>query len=216
MDLSFAALRPGIEANWAKFMAANQGLGDAILSNHGGFTNIHETWREAGAIVAPVAKARFLAVQALTDVPWFVTGIVLTREAGSPPNFHAWLHNGDPMFDHHGRPRQTVNIPAHRPPNPAVSWEEGCVDAYKIEALLGKKDWSPAFVLWLLEKFNGWGYRLYHNMLSPYVWGSTTLQQRGKYSSDRVWNPRLMDTQVGGAALLAALMQIDSEIRFPS
>jgi lysozyme family protein len=32
-------------------------------------------------------------------VPWFVTGIVLTREAGSPPNFHAWLHNGDPMFD---------------------------------------------------------------------------------------------------------------------
>ena len=208
MDLSFDALRSGYEDEWAKFIAANQGMGDANPNFHGGFTNIHETWSEAQAILKPEARARFEAVEKLTEVPWFVTGIVITREAGSPPNFHAWLHNGDSMFDHNGHPRKTHNVPANRPPNPAVSWEDGAVDAYKIEGLLSKKDWSPAFVAWLLEKFNGWGYRLYHKIPSPYLWGSTVIQQRGKYTSDRVWNSSVMDTQVGGMALLAALMQI--------
>lgn len=214
MDLSFEALRPDIESNWASFMTANAAMGDDHPGAHGGFTNIHETWNQANAIVAPVAKARFKLVEQLTAVPWFVTGIVITREAGSPPNFHAWLHNGDPMFDHNGHPRQTVDVPAHRPPNPNCTWEEGCLDAYTIEGLVGKKDWSPAYVLWLLEKFNGWGYRLYHHIRSPYVWGGTVRQQRGKYPRDREWDPDEMDPQIGGAALLAALMQIDPEVKF--
>jgi hypothetical protein len=46
------------------------------------------------------------------------------------------------------------------------------------------------------------------------VWGATAVQQRGKYTSDRVWDASVMDTQVGGMALLAALMQIDPEISF--
>jgi hypothetical protein len=53
---------------------------------------------------------------------------VCTTEAvikGNQAMFHAWLHNGDPMFDHNGAARQTVNVPAHRPPDPAVSWEDG-------------------------------------------------------------------------------------------
>jgi lysozyme family protein len=202
MNLTFEALRGEYEDLWAKVNTA------------GGLTRIHATMAEANAIIAPTAKARFQDVERRTDVPWFVTGIVLTREAGSPPNFHAWLHNGDPMFDHNGHPRQTVNVPAHRPPDPAVSWEDGAVDAYKIEGLLGKKDWSPAYVAWLLEKFNGWGYRLYHHIPSPYVWGATVIQRPGKYTADRVYDASVMDTQIGGMALLAALMQIDAEINF--
>jgi len=53
---------------------------------------------------------------------------VCTMEAvveGNQAMFHAWMHNGDPMFDHSGAPRRTVNVPAHRPPDPAVSWEDG-------------------------------------------------------------------------------------------
>jgi lysozyme family protein len=207
-DLTFNALRPEYEEQWGELV----GRGKIA-----GLIRLTETMREANAILAPAARAHFNAVQLRTGVPWFVTGIVLTREAGSPPNFHAWLHNGDPMFDHNGSPRQTVNVPAHRPPNPAVSWEDGAVDAYSIEGIMQKKDWSPAFVAWLLEKFNGWGYRLYHHIRSPYVWGATTLQQRGKYTSDRVWDPTVMDTQIGGMALLAALMQLaPDEVKFPS
>ncbi len=163
--------------------------------------------------MAPDARARFRAVEQRTGVPWFVTGIVLTREAGSPPNFHAWLHNGDPMFDHKGCPRQTVNVPAQRPPDPAVSWEDGAVDAYEIEGLLDRSDWSPALVAWLLEKFNGFGYRIYHRVPSPYLWGGTTVQQRGKYTADRMWDATVMDPQIGGMALLAALMEREPEIR---
>src|SRR5258707_5330719 len=167
MNLTFDALRPEYEELWG------------IANKPGGLTRIPETMREARAIFAPAAKARFQAVEKRTGVPWFVTGIVLTREAGSPPNFHAWLHNGDPMFDHDGFPRQTVNVPARRPPNPAVSWEDGAVDAYSIEGPLQKNDWSPAFVAWLLEKFNGWGYRLYHPVRSPHVWGAAVAQPSG-------------------------------------
>ena len=199
IDLAFEALRPDYESDWSKSTQPNF------------LTKPHETLREAAEITHPDARARFDEVERRTGVPWFVTGIVLTREAGSPPNFHAWLHNGDPMRDHLGRPRQTVNVPRGRPPNPDCSWEDGAVDAYEIEQLVHKKDWSPAFVGWLLEHFNGWGYRIYHNTASPYLWGSTIIQKPGKYTRDRVWDPTVMDTQVGGMALLAALMRIDPE-----
>ena len=195
MDLTFEALRPEYEDLWA------------IVTEPGGLTRVPETQRQAYAIAAPGARRRFRAVETRTGVPWFVTGIILTREAGSPPNFHAWLHNGDPMFDHNGFARQTVNVPAHRPPNPALSWEDGAVDAYAIEGLLNKTDWSPALVAWLLEKFNGFGYRLYHHVRSPYLWGATSVQQRGKYTADRRWDPTVMDPQIGGMALLAALIE---------
>lgn len=200
MNLTFDALRGEYEELWE------------TVRKPGGLTRITETLRQANAIAAPAAKARFQAVEQRTAVPWFVTGIVLTREAGSPPNFHAWLHNGNPMFDHEGVPRRTVNVPARRPPDPAVSWEAGAEDAYAIEGLLNKKNWSPAFVAWLLEKFNGFGYRLHHGIRSPYVWGATAVQQRGKYTDDRVWDATVVDPQIGGMALLAALMQIDSGI----
>src|SRR5580692_12809632 len=106
MDLSFDALRPDYAAKWEKFLKANSGMGDANPANHGGFTNIHETWTEAENILRPEARARLEAVEKLTEVPWFVTGIVLTREAGSM-NFRAWLHNGDPMHDRAGNPIRT-------------------------------------------------------------------------------------------------------------
>lgn len=201
-DLSFAALRPEYETYWER------------ISARGGLTKSAQARAEAKEIIAPTAKARFLAVEERTSVPWFVTGIILTREAGSPPNFACWLHNGDPMRDHDMRPRQTTHVPEHRPPNPACSWEDGAADAYAYESLTDKKDWSPAFVAWLLEKFNGFGYRLYHHIPSPYLWGGTIVQKRGKYTRDKQFDHDVMDEQIGGMALLAALMQLDVTAKF--
>ena len=73
MNLTFDALRPEYEELWS------------TVNKPGGLTRITETIRQANAIAAPAAKARFQAVEKRTGVPWFVTGIVLTREAGSPP-----------------------------------------------------------------------------------------------------------------------------------
>jgi lysozyme family protein len=203
MDLSFLALKQSYAALWPRVLGP------------GGLTREHETEHQARTILDAAARARFEAVEKTTGVPWFVTGIVSIRESGDPPNFHAWLHNGDPMFDHHGHPRRTVDVPAGRPVNPACTWEEGCYDAYSIEGLLHKPDWSPEFVAWLLEKFNGFGYREFHHMRSPYLWGGTIVQQRGKYDSDRHFNAHEMDPQIGGMALLAMLMRLDPQgVRF--
>jgi lysozyme family protein len=201
-DLSFEALRPEYELLWSHVISP------------GGVTRETEAFEQAKAIIEPYARSRFMLVQGMTGVPWFVTGIVLTREAGSPPNFACWLHNGDSMKDHDGHPRKTHNIPAGRPLDPRCTWEAGAVDAYEYESLTGKKDWSPAFVAWLLEKFNGFGYRLYHHIPSPYLWGGTVVQKRGKYDRDKHFDPHMMDPQIGGMAILAMLMQMDKTAKF--
>jgi lysozyme family protein len=200
-DLSFEALRPEYELLWSRVIAP------------GSLIRVPAE-EEAESILEPAARRRFQNVEILTGVPWFVTGIISVRESGAPPNFHAWLHNGDPMFDHEGHPRQTVHVPAHRPADPDCTWEDGCHDAYKREELLDHRDWSPAFVAWLLEKFNGFGYREYHHIPSPYLWGGTVVQKPGKYVRDKHYDPTVMDEQIGGMALLAALMQLDPSVKF--
>ena len=70
MNLTFEALRGEYEDLWAKVNTA------------GGLTRIHATMAEANAIIAPTAKARFQDVERRTDVPWFVTGIVLPVDLG--------------------------------------------------------------------------------------------------------------------------------------
>ncbi len=201
-DLSFAALRSTYTDLWKRVIVP------------GGVTRPMEAQEQAQAILEPIAARRFRNVELMTDVPWFVTGIISTRESGSPPNFHAWLYNGDPMFDHTGTPRRTTHEPAHQPQNPDCSWEEGCADSYKYDGVLHKSDWSPEYVAFLLEKYNGFGYRLYHHIPSPYLWGGTVVQQRGKYVRDGHWDASIMDPQIGGMALLATLMELDPEIKF--
>lgn len=200
---TFDELRDEYAADWTKVMSP------------GGLFSIGKISREISGIVEPDAKARFVAVERLTDVPWFVTGIIITREAGSPPNFHAWLHNGDPMFDHEGLPRRTTHEPRGCPENPQCTWEQGCVDAYLHEGLVFHKNWCPEFIAYVLERYNGFGYRIYHHIKSPYAWGSTIVQQKGKYDRDSHFNPDEMDEQIGGMALLALLMTLHpNEIKF--
>jgi hypothetical protein len=59
-------------------------------------------------------------------------------------------------------------------------------------------------MLWALEPYNGYGYRN-KGLRSPYLWASTNHQQRGKYIRDRVFDPTVMDEQVGCAAQLKYL-----------
>lgn len=159
-------------------------------------------------------RARYELVQTRTGVPWFVIGALHMRESNA--NFSTWLHNGDPMKDRNGRPIRTVHVPANRPPNPAVSWEEGAYDAIVvIEHLDLIKDWGPERVAYAMEKFNGFGYRSpSRNIPSPYLWGGTTVQKRGKFIRDGVYDPNTMDPQIGGMAVLRALMDLDSSISF--
>lgn len=73
-------------------------------------------------------------------------------------------------------------------------------------------DWRLEKVLYQLERYNGWGY-FWRGLASPYLWGATTVQQRGKYVADGQFSATAWDTQLGCAALIRAMMDIDSSIK---
>ncbi len=159
--------------------------------------------KQAKAIVAN--KDRYKAVEALTGVPWFVIGIIHTREAGSPPDFKATLHNGQKII---GTGKKTTIVPIGK--GPFATFEDAAVDAlasYKGAA------WSPEYVAYTLEKYNGFGYRM-RNLPSPYLWGGTNRQLPGKFISDGHFDPKVVDPQIGGMAVLYQIMGTTADANF--
>lgn len=158
-------------------------------------------------------KTRYKAVEKTTGVPWFVVGCMHMRESNG--TFTTWLHNGDAMR-RNGKPARTVQVPKGRPPNPDCTWEEGAYDALvEVEHLNSVPEWNAARVGYALELFNGFGYRHpSRNIPSPYLWGGTNIQKPGKFVKDGVYDANVMDTQLGGMAVLKLVMDLDSDARF--
>ncbi len=127
------------------------------------------------------------------------------REASG--SFAGVLHNGERII---GTGRRTSLQPKNR--GPFSTWEEAAVDALKIKGWDKIAAWPIDRWLYEAERFNGWGYFLYHKENSPYVWAATTLQQRGKYTSDGKYSESAWDQQLGVAAILLALFAIDPSL----
>lgn len=174
---------------------------------------VPEARAQARKVCSSPSKERYKVVERTTGVPWFVVGCLHMRESNA--NFNTWLHNGDPMRED-GRAVQTVHVPKGRPPDPNVDWETGAYDALvTIEHLDEIKDWGPEHVAYAAEKFNGFGYRHpSRNIPSPYLWGGTDIQKRGKFTKDNHYDPNEMDTQIGAMAVLREIMNIDASARF--
>jgi lysozyme family protein len=104
-------------------------------------------------------------------------------------------------------------VPAGR--GPFASWEAAAIDALvRCAPYLGRwKDWSVAGALTALEQYNGVGYAL-RGLPSPYVWAGTNRYSAGKYVRDGVYDQGKVDPQLGCAAIIMGLMQIDSSIAF--
>jgi len=171
-------------------------------------TSVPQARKQAQAIIA--VKDKYREVSKRTGIPWFVLGIIQTREAGSPPDFKAVLHNGERII---GTGRKTKLVPKDR--GPFSDWDSAAVDAIEIEGY-GDIDWSKDGIertAFVLERFNGVGYRS-HGIPSPYLWGGTSVQKPGKYVRDGVYDPGVMDTQIGGMALLKELMELDPSVSF--
>jgi hypothetical protein len=49
---------------------------------------------------------------------------------------------------------------------------------------------------------------------SPYIWSGTDQYKSGKYVRDGIYDPDVVDGQLGCAGLLMAMMQLDPDIRF--
>ncbi len=147
-------------------------------------------------------KIRYESVGNQIGVPWFFIGLIHTLE--SHRNFNSHLHNGDPLDS------KTTHVPSGRPRvgNPPFTWEESAIDALKHKNLHRKNDWSLPKILYQLENYNGWGYRLYHtHVKSPYLWSYSNHYSSGKYTSDGVFSNTAVSRQCGSAVILRRIEQ---------
>jgi lysozyme family protein len=156
----------------------------------------------ATAVRLAAAKARYRAVEKLTGVPWFMIAVIHEREASQ--NWNTQLAQGDALH------RVSTHVP--RGMGPFATWEAVAVAALKHEGFDKIFDWRLEKILFHLEAYNGWGYYA-HGVPSPYVWGATNIQRPGKYVADGVWSSRAVDQQLGCAALIKAMSELDASIQ---
>ena len=151
------------------------------------------------------AKPRYETVSEKTGVPWFFIAVIHEREASQ--NWNTQLGQGDPLD------RASVHVPAGR--GPFKTWEDGAYDALVNCAphAAHNTDWSVGATLTKLEEYNGLGYAA-RNQPSPYVWSGTDQYKSGKYVRDGVYDPNVVDSQLGCAGLIIAMMAIDPTITF--
>jgi lysozyme family protein len=159
----------------------------------------------ASRLVAAPAKSRYQAVEKLTGVPWYFIAVAHEREASQ--NWNTQLGQGDPLN------HVSVHVPRGR--GPFKTWEDGAVDAlvHCQPFAASNKDWSVGGLLTMLEEYNGLGYAA-HGVPSPYVWSGTDQYHSGKYVRDGVYDPNVVDQQLGCAGLLLAMIALDPTIKF--
>jgi lysozyme family protein len=147
----------------------------------------------------PAAQIRYARVENLTGVPRNIIAVIHEREASQ--HWHTQLGQGDPLD------KVSVHVPKGR--GPFATWEDGAIDALKNCPPYAAKwhDWSPGGMLTLLEQYNGLGY-FNRGRPSPYLWAGTDQYVSGKFVSDGVYDPTAIDHQLGCAALLHRMQEI--------
>lgn len=148
-------------------------------------------------------KSIYRELSALTGVPWFVIAVIHQREASG--SFGANIANGQPWS------KRTTIVPIGR--GPFKSFKEASLDALiKCAPYASKwKDWTAGGTLALLEQYNGLGYYT-RSVPSPYIWSGTDQYVSGKYVRDHVYDPKVVDAQLGCAGLILAMMALDPSI----
>lgn len=157
-------------------------------------------------------RATYEDVAKAVGAPWWAIAVLHLREAGEVDvgRWRCVLHNGEKII---GTGRKTQLKPEGR--GPFTSFKAAAIDAFEIEGLRDRREWTECpieFLAFVSEKFNGFGYRDFRHMVSPYLWGGTTVQQRGKYVADGKFDANVMDAQIGTMAVLKSLQQLDSTI----
>jgi lysozyme family protein len=148
-------------------------------------------------------KARYLEVEKDTGVPWWMVGVLHLRESNL--NFRTQLAQGDPLN------RRSTHVPRGR--GPFKTWRDGAYDALVTLKRLNRiKDWRLEKVLYYAEQYNGWGYH-YRGLPSPYLWGGTSVQRPGKFIADGKFSATAWDKQLGAAAVIRDLANLDPSIK---
>lgn len=187
---------------------------------------------EGYAKFAMAHKDVYLQAEKATRTPWPLLTVFhrreseRTRKGQDPCNFDTYLGNGQPLnirttIEPDGRGPFCRSLPAS-----TDEFIAGCIDALAIDGLsnvmqpgdrwdLGTfwASWPLEKMIFFAEKLNGLGY-WYKGMPSPYIWGGSNIQVRGKYVRDGVFDPNEMDTQPGCAPMLWMLGALDPTINY--
>jgi lysozyme family protein len=153
-------------------------------------------------IFDPHNLAQYQQVEARIGVPAYVVGIIHSLEASL--SFSTHLHNGDPLT------ARTIHVPVGRPPtgNPPFQWFDSAIDALTMHDLDKWSNWTISGIAYVLERYNGFGYRLNHPQVkSPYLWSFTTIYTAGRYIADGVFSDASVSRQCGGMALLKRMIE---------
>lgn len=143
-------------------------------------------------------QASYQLIEAQLNIPWTFVGVIHGMECGF--NFATHLHNGDSLK------ARTVQVPAGRPAigQPPFTWRQSAVDALTLKGYHQISDWSVPRMLWLLERYNGMGYRM-RGVATPYLWSFSNLYEKGKFVRDGRYDPEAVSKQCGAAVILKAL-----------
>lgn len=158
------------------------------------------TWVDRIVDAIVVNKFRYEEVANALNLPWFVVAVIHSLESGL--RFDRHLHNGDRLS------ARTIHVPTGRPRlgEPPFAWEESAQDALQLQRLDRIEAWPLERVLYELERYNGWGYRLFHpHVKSPYLWGFSNHYRSGKYIADGTWSDTARSKQCGAATLIRRL-----------
>jgi lysozyme family protein len=154
-------------------------------------------------IFDPHNLAQYRQVEESIKVPAHVVGIIHSLEADL--NFLTHLHNGDPLT------ARTIHVPAGRPRDgdPPFQWFDSAIDALTMHDLDKWTNWTTiSGIAFVLERYNGFGYRLNHPQVkSPYLWSFTTIYTAGRYIADGVFSNTSVSRQCGGMALLKRMIE---------
>ena len=161
-------------------------------------------------------KQSYIEVEISSRVPWPLIAVIHRRE--SDADFSTYLGNGQPLG------QRTTIEPIGR--GPFETFLQGALDGLNVDGLTAVQQlgdlwttgrlwgsWPIEKMLFYAEKLNGLGYFFKGNP-SPYIWGLTNIQVPGKYTSDGVYDPSVMDTQPGCAPILWMIGHLDPSVQF--
>ena len=152
-------------------------------------------------------KTRYQPVTNADGVPVVFIGPSFEREASSNFNLNpaqGWpLHSISKWIPHNG---------------PFPNWQAAAIAAYRLNGLdkVGAANWTWELICYYGELFNGFGYRDFHHMHSPYLWGGTNIQTVGKYTADGKFDTNHMDEQLGIIPLARRMVDIDPTLALPA
>lgn len=136
---------------------------------------------------------------------WPLVGIIHNLESRKM-DFSSHLYNGDPLTG------KTLHIPPGRPisGNPPFTWEAAAIDALVYKSFDKWHDWTVIGCAYMLEMYNGMGYRI-RNVASPYLWAGSSIYTKGFFTSDGHFDPNAVSKQIGGMTMIKYLMDQTNE-----